>query len=373
MNHLNTKDKVAIITGCNGQVGSYMAEYLLRETDCKVIGTIRRTSKLNIDNLGDVINNERFKLIHLDLADSNSIDSIIKNENPDYFFNFGASAFVPDSWKIPAQTIKVNTISVINILESIRKNKPSCRFYNACSSEIFGDTKEVPQTLNTPPSPRSIYGVSKNAARESVKVYRDSYGLYAVSGILFNHESPRRQEHYVTRKITKGICGILNKIINRESFESLKLGNLDAKRDWSHASDFVDGIWRMVNQDSFKAGFDGKPKDYILSSDETYTIRTLLCITVELFIADKSKFLKDCRFEMRKAPIVNGEKFPTLEKGVLIWGGREYTIVEINEEFYRPAEVNLLLGDSSEIRNDLGWQPKVSFPELVYSMVKGDS
>lgn len=347
--------KKVLITGSNGQVGSYMVDYLYENTDNTIIAATRRTSQPILNHLQKYQADDRVKFITLDLSDSCSIEKAIKEESPDYFINFGASAFVPDSWNMPAYTIQVNTISVINILEAIRKFVPQCRFYNACSSEIFGEVLETPQKETTRPNPRSIYGVSKNAAREVVKVYRDSYDLYAVSGILFNHESPRRQEHYVTRKITKNVARIAKSIEKNEEFKPLQLGNLDAERDWSDARDFVDGVWKMLHQDD-------TIKDYVLSSNETHCIREF----VEVAFANAGIPKNKC-FWAGKG--VKEKYYLYTEKGVII---DKLPLVEINPEFYRPAEVELLLGDSSEARKELKWNPKIDFYNLVEEMVNSD-
>lgn len=346
--------KKVLITGSNGQVGSYMVDYLYENTDNTIIAATRRTSQPILNHLQKYQGDSRVKFITLDLSDSCSIEKAIKEESPDYFINFGASAFVPDSWNMPAYTIQVNTISVINILEAIRKFARECRFYNACSSEIFGEVLETPQKETTRPNPRSIYGVSKNAAREIVKVYRDSYGLYAVSGILFNHESPRRQEHYVTKKITKNVARIAKSVEKNETFEPLQLGNLDAERDWSDARDFVDGVWKMLHQDEID--------DYILSSNETHSIREF----VELAFSNAGISKNKC-FWAGKG--LEEKYYLYIERGVIV---DKLALVEINPEFYRPAEVELLLGDSSKARKQLNWKPKRDFYNLVEEMVKSD-
>jgi GDPmannose 4,6-dehydratase len=347
--------KKVIISGISGQTGSLMADYLLVNTDFEVVGSIRRTSQMISSNFSHNLNHPRFRLINLDLNDPHAITTTIKNENPDYFFNFGASAFVPDSWDNPALTMQTNAIAVIHILEAIRNYAPSCRFYNACSSEIFGDVLEAPQTETTRSNPRSIYGVSKNAAKEIVEVYRASYGLYAVSGTLFNHESERRQKHYVSRKITSHIAKIAKAIKNNVSFEPLELGNLEAKRDWSHAADFVECVALMMEQE--------KPTDYVLSSNETHTVREF----VEL--AFKFAGIKGIWHNWSGKP-EDEEYILADENGIAT--RKKVILVKINPKFYRPADVELLLGDSSKARKELNWEPKISFKELVRSMVAHD-
>lgn len=349
--------KKILITGSNGQDGSYMIDYLLENTDNTIIAATRRTSQPITNHIEKYRNHHRVKFILLDLNDGHSVEHAVESEKPDYFINFGASAFVPDSWNSPALTIQVNTIGVINALEAIKKHAPNCRFYNACSSEIFGKVLEVPQTINTRPNPRSVYGVSKNAAREIVAVYRESYGIYAISGILFNHESPRRQEHYVTRKITKNVARIAKSIKeNNWDFQPLELGNLDALRDWSDAHDFVDGVWKMLNQ--------GKPKDYVLSSGEMHSVREF----VEKSFTYAGINGKWWNLDINK-PLT--EEFILCESSGLATK-RKITLVKINPEFYRPAEVDQLLGSSKEARQELNWQPQTSFDNLVKKMVQWD-
>lgn len=348
--------KSILITGANGQTGSYMIDYLLDNTDNTIIAATRRTSQPITNHIEKYRNHPRVKFLLIDLGDSHSIENAVKQENPDYFINFGSSAFVPDSWNSPALTLQINSIGVIHCLEAIKKHAPNCRFYNACSSEIFGEVLEVPQTINTRPNPRSVYGVSKNAAREIVAVYRKSYGIYAVSGILFNHESPRRQEHYVTRKITKNAANISKLIKNKQwDFEPLELGNLDALRDWSDAADFVDGVWKMLNQD--------KPKDYVLSSGEMHSVREFV---EKAFAAAgiQGKWYNPTHNHLDEEYILADENGLATKKKI--------TLVKINPKFYRLAEVNELLGDSTEARQELGWQPQTSFEQLVGKMIEND-
>lgn len=345
--------KKVLITGANGQDGSYMIDYLLDNTDNTIIAATRRTSQPITNHIERYRNHPRVKFLLLDLGDSHSIENAVEQEKPDYFINFGASAFVPDSWNSPALTIQVNTISVISILEAIKKHVPNCRFYNACSSEIFGSVLEVPQTINTRPNPRSVYGVSKNAAREIVTVYRESYGMYAVSGILFNHESPRRQSHYVTRKITQNVARISKSL--KEGFKPLDLGNLDALRDWSDATDFVDGVWKMLNQE--------KPKDYVLSSGEMHSVREFVEKAFS-FAGILGRWHNPTHNHLDEEYILLDENGLATKKKI--------TLVKINPKFYRLAEVNELLGDSSPAREELKWVPKTSFDQLVMKMVDWD-
>jgi GDPmannose 4,6-dehydratase len=345
--------KKVIITGVTGQDGSFMADFLLRKTDHFIIAGVRRLSVNNHKNIEHLINNPRIKLIDLDITDQSNVDKVIQDEKPDYFINFAANSFVGNSWTMPVNHMQTNCMAVLYQLEAIRKYAPNCRYYNAGSSEEFGDIVTAPQDESHQLRPRSPYGAAKASARHLVKVYRDSYNLYAIQGWLFNHEGTRRGEEFVTRKITKNVARIKHAIENKLTFEPLKLGNLDAKRDWSDAEDFVEGVWLMLNQD--------KPKEYVLSSNETHTIKEF----VELAF---------------KAAGIDGiwigenlESLYLLPNYLTDFGDiTQLKLVEIDEKFYRPAEVDLLLGDSTKARQELGWQPKTSFKELVDKMVNHD-
>ena len=259
--------KKILITGVTGQDGSLMADYLLENTQHTIIGGVRRLSVKNHTNIAHLLENPRFFLIDLDVTDSQNIDRVIQEQKPDYFINFAANSFVGCSWDMAHNHMQTNCMAVLHQLEAIRRHAPSCRYYNAGSSEEFGDVVTTPQNEEHPLRPRSPYGASKCAARHLVKVYRDSYDLYAVQGWLFNHEGVRRGEEFVTRKITKNVARILKEFEQGKEITPLELGNLDAKSDWSDAEDFVSGIWRMLNQNR------ENPKDYVLSSNETHTIK----------------------------------------------------------------------------------------------------
>lgn len=345
--------KKIIVTGVSGQDGSYMAEFLLKETNACILGAMRRTSQAILSNLKNIIINERFKIVPLDLCDSHSITTLIKNEQPDYFINFAAQTFVFDSWNQPALTMQVNAQSIIHICEAIKNYCPKCRFYSSGSSEQWGNVSYSPQDINHPMKPRSIYGVSKCSAGMICKVYRESFGLYIVHGILTNHESERRQEYFVTRKITKGVARIIKEFQNKFIISPIELGRLDVQRDWSHALDFVDGIWKMLNQET--------PKDYVLSSGETHSIREFVELAFKC--ADiQGEFMNGCGKEEERFVIKS-------VRGVVT---APFNAVIINPIFYRPAEVELLLGDSTPARTELGWKPKVSFEQLVERMVNHD-
>ena len=350
------KNKKVIISGANGQDGAYMIRFLLKNTECDILAAVRRTSQPILGNIKDSLNNPRVKLVHLDLNDVHSITTLIKNEQPDFFINLGASTFVPDSWNQPALVMQTNAISLIHILEAVREFIPTCRVYSAGSSEQWGDVLNSPQDETTPMRPRSIYGVSKCAASHICKVYRESYGLYVVHGILLNHESELRQSCFVTRKITQGVARICHAIKNKTPFKPIELGNLDAQRDWSHSEDFVYGIWLMMNQN--------EPKDYVLSSDETHSVREF----VELAFKESGIGQLCCWYKGAKPEneIYGFTYFDSDGEPVVM------PVVIINSKFYRPAEVQLLHGCSQKIRQELGWQPKVSFQELVRRMVRHD-
>jgi len=356
-------NKVVFVTGVTGQDGSFMADYLLKNTDYIIFGGARRLSIKNHENISHLENNSRFHLVNFDLSDAHSISKIVESLKPDYFINLAAQTFVGSSWDFPAQTWECNTTGVIHILEAIRLHKPSCRFYNAGSSEEYGNVAYVPQDENHPARPRSPYGASKSAARQLVKVYRESYHLYAIQGLLFNHEGTRRGEEFVTRKITKGVARIKKAIVEGKSFEPIELGNVKAKRDWSDAEDFVKGIWLMLNQEKCRIDMDSNMKieEYVLSSNETHTIAEFVWYAFKAAgvegawhgEAELAEFSISTKDAIKYEPIAS-------------------VLVKINPKFYRPAEVDLLLGDSTKARRELGWKPETSFEQLVEKMVLND-
>ena len=345
--------KVVFVTGVTGQDGSFMVDYLLKNTDYFVVGGARRLSIKNHENIRHLEHNDRFKLVNFDLSDTHSISKIVEKLKPEYFINLAAQTFVGSSWDFPSQTWECNTTSVIHILEAIRQHKPTCRFYNAGSSEEYGNVAYVPQDENHPSKPRSPYGASKSAARQLVKVYRESYNLYAIQGLLFNHEGTRRGEEFVTRKITKGVARIKKAISEGKSFQPIELGNVKAKRDWSDAEDFVDGIWKMLNQTH--------PNEYVLSSNETHTIAEFVWHAFKAADIDGG-----WHGEAESA------EFSITTKDAIKYEPVSSVLVKINPKFYRPAEVDLLLGDSTKARTELKWEPKTSFEKLVEKMVKND-
>ncbi len=316
----NTDKKRAFITGITGQDGSYLAELLL-EQGYEVFGAVRRASTETYLRFHHYL--DRIQLVQADLTDQGSTINALAETQPHEVYNLAAQSFVPTSWQQPILTGDVTALGVTRMLEAIRVVNKSIRFYQASSSEMFGHAMEVPQTEKTPFYPRSPYGVAKVYGHWITVNYRESYDLFAVSGILFNHESPRRGLEFVTRKISYGVARIKYGLNNE-----LRLGNLDAKRDWGHARDYVRAMWLMLQQD--------KPDDYVISSDETHTVREV------------------CEIAFSRAG--------------LDW--EQY--VKVDPQYYRPAEVHLLLGDSTKARTHLGWKPEVSFRELIEQMVDAD-
>jgi GDPmannose 4,6-dehydratase len=365
-----------LVTGITGQDGSYMAELCLKAGH-NVFGMIRRTSTVNDSNYRHLIGHPSFKVVYGDLLDGFSIDTLIRDIQPDYFINFAAQSFVGCSWDIPEETFMAGAVGVLKCLEAVRKNMPTCRFYNAGSSEQFGDVLYAPQDIKHPFRPRSPYGAAKVAAHSLVKVYRESYRLYAIQGVLFNHESERRGEEFVTRKITKGIGRIVRSIQHGEPFEPIRLGNLDAKRDWSHSEDFVEGVWRMMNQEVYNNEFhytaipenprerteslSKEVKEYVLSSNETHSVREFI-----------ERATKHANLQGHWEGKELDEKFVLDNYLNDISTLKSQVIVAIEPKFFRPAEVDLLLGDSTPARQDLGWKPKNSFDDLVKRMVEVD-
>jgi len=313
-------EKRALITGISGQDGSYLAELLL-EQGYEVVGMVRRSSVDRFDRISHLIDSVR--LIQGDLLDIHSLVSVVRDVRPTEVYNLAAQSFVPTSWSQPILTAEFTALGVTRLLEAIRLVDPEIRFYQASSSEMFGKVRETPQTELTPFYPRSPYGVAKAYGHYITVNYRESYGLFAVSGILFNHESPRRGLEFVTRKVTDGVakikCGVANE---------LRLGNLDAKRDWGFAGDYVRAMWLMLQQDT--------PDDYVVATGKTWTVQQLV----------------ECAFA---AADLDWTRF-----------------VKIDEQFMRPAEVDLLVGDPSRAEKDLGWKPAVIFEKMIEMMVTHD-
>ena len=312
--------KRALITGITGQDGSYLAEHLL-EKGYSVTGMVRRLSMENYERIEHI--RDRITLIQADLLDQLSLIDILKEVKPNEVYNLAAQSFVPTSWNQPVLTGEFTALGVTRILEAIRLVDRNVRFYQASSSEMFGKVREVPQTERTPLHPRSPYGVAKVYGHWITVNYRESYGIYACSGILFNHESPRRGKEFVTRKVTFGAAQIKLGLATE-----LRLGNLDAKRDWGYARDYVDAMWRMLQQD--------KPDDFVIATGETHSVQELVRISFSCVDLD--------------------------------W--RDYVIVD--DRFKRPAEVDVLLGEAKKAKDHLGWEPSVTFEDLVRIMVDAD-
>lgn len=375
------KSKLVFISGVTGQDGSLMVDYILKNTDYQIIGGARRLSVRNHVNI-DHINDPRFLLVNFDITDPHSICECIKKSQPDYFINFAAQSFVASSWDLSRQTWETNTTSVLDILEAVRHHCRTCRVYLAGSSEEFGDVISNVQNESSPVRPRSPYAASKVAGRMLAKVYRESYGLYVVQGWLYNHESERRGQEFVSRKISKGIAEIkkyyTSPVVGGQP-PILELGNVDAKRDWSYAGDFMEAIWRMLNQENYnqdisqKLNLSSNPlelkyrnntidlqttmklstliKEYVVSSGETHTIKDF--VSMAFYIAD----IPGCwEGEGLDAKFVSSKDI----------------LVRVNPKYYRPAEVNTLCGDFSSIKRELGWEPKIKFDELVCRMVVND-
>ena len=312
--------KTALITGVTGQDGSYLAEFLLKK-DYEVYGIVRRSSSSNFERIKHI--QDDLKLLQGDLLDQNSLIEAIEGSCPDEVYNLGAQSFVPTSWNQPVLTGEFTALGVTRILEAIRLVNKKIRFYQASSSEMFGKVAEVPQNEQTVFYPRSPYGVAKLYAHWITVNYRESYDLFCCSGILFNHESPRRGLEFVTKKVSNGVARIKMGLSNE-----LRMGNLDAKRDWGFAGDFVEAMWLMLQQD--------EPEDYVISTDEAHSVKELVEVA--------------------------------FDHVGLNW--KDYVVVD--HKFVRPAEVDLLLGDSAKARNKLKWQPKVKFEELIRMMVDYD-
>lgn len=328
--------KNALITGITGQDGSYLAELLL-EKGYNVYGVMRRKSKLDYGNVEHI--KDKINFIYADVTDLVSMVQAMKISQADEVYNLAAQSFVATSWDTPVETTHIDGIGVTNVLEAIRLVKPEARFYQASTSEMFGKVVETPQTEKTPFYPRSPYGVAKLYGHWITQNYKESYDMYACSGILFNHESERRGYEFVTRKITDAVAKIKHGVL-----EYVELGNLSAKRDWGHAKDYVKAMWLMLQQD--------EPDNFVISTGVTRTVREFVSIA----------------FEYAGMPLTwEGEGVDEVgkdENGVVR--------VKVNPKFFRPAEVELLLGDASKAETKLGWKREISFEELVKRMVEND-
>lgn len=314
--------KTALITGITGQDGSYLADFLL-EQDYRVVGMVRRTSTINFDRIAHLQETEAIEIAQGDLLDQMSLIDILREYNPDEVYNLAAQSFVPTSWRQPVLTGEFTALGVTRMLDAVRIVNPEIRFYQASSSEMFGKVVEVPQKETTPFYPRSPYGVAKVYGHWITVNYRESYDLFACSGILFNHESPRRGLEFVTHKVTHAAARIKLGLQN-----DVHLGNLEAQRDWGYAGDYVRAMWLMLQQD--------EPEDFVVATGETHSVREL------------------CEAAFNCVGL-NYENY-----------------VVIDKKFYRPAEVDLLIGDPSKAMSKLGWEPTVDFKGLVEVMVEAD-
>jgi GDPmannose 4,6-dehydratase len=335
--------KRVLVTGITGQDGSYLAELLLSK-GYEVYGMVRRSSSFNTARIDHIYQDPheadvRLRLVYGDLADGSSLDQLVKTIRPDEIYNLGAQSHVRVSFDIPEYTSEITGLGCIRLLEAIRETELNCRFFQASSSEMYGKAVETPQTEQTPFYPRSPYACAKVFAFDATRNYRESYGMFAVNGIMFNHESPRRGETFVTRKITRAVARIAT-----GQQECLYLGNLAARRDWGYAADYVEAMWRIMQAKS--------PEDYVIATGEAHSVREFC----------------ELAFELGEMPIRwHGEGQG--ETGVDKSGK---TLVRIDPRYFRPAEVDLMQGDSSYARQKLDWKPKVTFRELVRIMLEAD-
>ena len=320
--HKGNRMKTALITGVTGQDGSYLAEFLL-EGGYRVIGIKRRTSLITTDRVDHLFNNDNFELVYGNLIDSGNIHRILIKHQPDEIYNLGAQSHVRVSFDTPEETAEIGAMGTLRLLEAVRNVCPKARFYQASSSEMFGDNPEYPQNEDTRLQPASPYSCAKVFSHHLIRNYRESYGIHASSGILFNHESPRRGETFVTRKITIAAAKIKLGLQDK-----LYLGNLDAKRDWGYAADYVKAMWLMLQQDA--------PDDYVISTGKMYSVREFLELVFDYAGIDVDKH------------------------------------VEIDERLFRPHEVPVLLGDSTKAKNKLNWQPETSMRDLAILMYESD-
>lgn len=332
--------KIGLITGITGQDGSYLAELLLAE-GYEVHGIIRRSSSFNTKRIEHI-----YSQLHLhygDITDALSIDQIIQMVQPDEIYHLGAQSHVKVSFDVPFYTAQTDAVGTLNMLEAMKKHCPKAKFYNAATSELFGLVQEIPQKETTPFYPRSPYGVAKLYSFWIVKNYRESYNLFASNGILFNHESERRGSTFVTSKIVNGLWDYIEKDI------PFYLGNINAKRDWGHAKEYVKCMWLMLQQD--------EPDDFVIGTGETHTIK---------------EFIDECLYLMYSKNIIKDKyewKKDSMDRDVLWNETKDKLIIGIDEKYYRPSEVNLLLADSTKAKEKLGWIPEIKFKELVELMM----
>ncbi|MFC2108308.1 GDP-mannose 4,6-dehydratase [Candidatus Bipolaricaulota bacterium] len=329
--------KRALITGITGQDGSYLAELLLQK-GYKVFGLKRRTSTVSIERIKHI--QDEITLVSGDMHDQSSLVGVVRETKPDEIYNLAAQSFVPESWEQPLLTGNVTGLGVTRILEAIRKTKSETRFYQASSSEMFGKVQEIPQTERTPFHPRSPYGVAKVYGHWITVNYRESYDMFCCSGILFNHESPRRGLEFVTRKITNGVAQISLGLA-----DDICLGNLESKRDWGYAGDYVRAMWLMLQQD--------KPDDYVVATGETHPVREFVDLAFHAAgttIAWKGRGLDEQGIDSKTGKV----------------------LVKVDPQFFRPAEIQQLVGNPAKAGKELGWEPEVSFGDLIEMMVEDD-
>ncbi len=341
MGFVSMSKKKAVVTGVTGQDGAYLAQLLL-EKDYLVYGTFRRSSSVNfwrIEELG-IQNHPNLRLVEYDLTDLSDSVRLLAETEATEVYNLAAQSFVGVSFRQPVTTANITGLGAVNLLEAIRIVNPKIRFYQASTSEMFGKVQTIPQTEETPFYPRSPYGVAKLYAHWMTVNYRESYDIFGTSGILFNHESPLRGQEFVTRKITNSVAKI-----SLGMQDILELGNLDAKRDWGYAKDYVEGMWRMLQADH--------PDTFVLATNRTETVRdfvTLAFKAVDLDVEWQGEGESECAIDVKSGK----------------------TLVRVNPEFYRPAEVELLIGDASKARKELGWEPKTQLEDLCKMMVDAD-
>ncbi len=347
------KKKVALITGITGQDGSYLAEFLLKK-NYKVHGIKRRSSSLNTSRIDHIYidphYSTNFFLHYGDLVDSHSLTDLIYKISPDEIYNLAAQSHVLTSFQIPDYTTQVNALGTLRILEAIRLSKKNIKFYQASTSELFGNSKKKKQSEQTTFNPASPYASSKLFAYWITKNYRDSYGLYAVNGILFNHESPRRGETFVTRKITIGLCKIALGLDKK-----LYLGNINSRRDWGHAKDYAEMQWKILQQK--------KPKDYVIATGKEYSVKEFIekcCKFLNIKIYWKGKGLNEAGYVKSYDPTLA----PALKNN--------QKIIQIDKSYFRPVDVNFLKGDATKARKDLKWKPRISLDQLVNEMMSED-
>lgn len=338
---METPTKKAIVTGITGQDGAYLAQLLLKQ-GYTVYGAYRRTSSVNFWRLAelDILNHANVHLVEYDITDLGICIALVQKIEPDEIYNLAAQSFVGVSFEQPNTTTQINAIGALNLLEAIRLVNPKIRFYQASTSEMFGKVQSIPQTESTPFYPCSPYGVAKLYAHWMTINYRESYGIFGASGILFNHESPLRGREFVTRKITDAVARIK---LGKQ--DCLELGNLEAKRDWGYARDYVEGMWQMLQAK--------QPDSYVLATGRTEAVRTFVSLA---FKAVDIKLVFEGKAEN--------------EIGIDLHTGR--TLVRVNRKFYRPAEVDLLVGNPEKAMRELNWEPKTSLEELCQMMVKAD-